>query len=112
MLTLLLLAAIAALVVSQFVIRRELGESRAEDDYIRHEFGHIRVEEPNKTYVARIMESRQDSRDAYRVRVSAGSNYMLHLTNELTRKPVQIAKLAYLTAQRIAWGSCEVINCE
>ena len=85
LLTLFLLVVIAVLAVSQFVMMGQLADARAEVDSVRRKYGHIRVENESKTYVSRITDNEQDN-DAYRIRVPAGSRYLLHLTDATFEK--------------------------
>ena len=78
--SLLLLVVIAAMVVSQFLMMRQLAEARAEIDSVRSKYGYIRVDDRSKTYVARIADNEEDV-DSYRICVPAGSRYLLHITD-------------------------------
>ena len=76
-LTLLLLTAIAALSVSQFVMMRTLADAHAEVEEVRRKYGYISVEDPTRTYLSAIPEKEQ----AIRLIVPAGSKYLLHLSD-------------------------------
>ena len=76
LISLLLFTAVAALLVSQFVMMRQLAEANAEIDAVRSKYGYIRVDDSSKTYVSRIADNEQDV-DSYRIRVPAGSRYLL-----------------------------------
>ncbi|NNE00016.1 MAG: hypothetical protein HKN47_22075 [Pirellulaceae bacterium] len=80
LLTLLLSTAIAALLVSQFVMMRKLVEARNEIDVVRRKYGYIKVNDPSLTYVNAIAENEQGPA-AMRLIVPAGSRYMLHLSD-------------------------------
>jgi hypothetical protein len=81
LLTLILVVVIAALTVSHIVMMRQLADARAEVESIRRRFGHIRVDDESRTYVARITEPNEPTDHAYRIRVPAGSRYLLHLSD-------------------------------
>lgn len=85
LISLLLFTAVAALLVSQFVMMRQLAEANAEIDAVRSKYGYIRVDDSSKTYVSRIADNEQDV-DSYRIRVPAGSRYLLHLTDDTFEK--------------------------
>ena len=77
--TLLLLTTIAALIVGLVAMGRRLADMQAEVDVIRRKYGHIRAEEPDTIYIARIQEN-ESSRNEYRLVVPPGHHYMLHVT--------------------------------
>jgi hypothetical protein len=59
---------------------RQLADAREEVESIRRKYGYIRVEDEKMTYVSRIAEN-EETDDAYRIVVPAGSRYLLHLTD-------------------------------
>ena len=83
--TLFLLVVIVALSVSQLVMMRRLANASAEIDSVRSKYGHVRVDDPSKTYVARIVDNEQ-SQSAWRIRVPAGSRYLIHITDATFEK--------------------------
>lgn len=78
---LLLLVVIVSLLLAHGVMRRELMQARAELDIVRRRFGHIRVEDDKLTYVAQLAEPNEGTSHSWRIRVPAGSRYLLHLTD-------------------------------
>ena len=58
--TLLLLVVIVAQILSQVVMMRELVVARAEVEEVRRKYGHIRVENAQQIFVARIMVNEND----------------------------------------------------
>lgn len=80
LLSLLLFVVVAALIVSQVVMMRQLAAARAEVDSVRRKFGYVRVKNEKLTYVARIQDDEQHV-NAYRIHVPSGRHYMLHLTD-------------------------------
>lgn len=79
--TLLLLMVIAALIMSQIVMMWRLADARSELELNRRRFGYIHVDDESKSYVARIPEPNAQEKTSYRIRVPAGSRYLLHLTD-------------------------------
>jgi len=47
---------------------------------VRRKYGYIKIDNEKMTYVSRIAEN-EETKDAYRIIVPAGSRYMLHLTD-------------------------------
>ncbi len=78
--TLLLLTTIFALVVAQFAMWRELTDARAEVEEVRRKYGHIRVENDQQTFVARIADNELGD-DAYRIHVPPGRHDLIYLTD-------------------------------
>ncbi|MBN1910567.1 MAG: hypothetical protein JW818_12555 [Pirellulales bacterium] len=78
--TLMLLVVIVAQGISQYVMMRELAAARAEVEEIRRKYGHIRVEDEQKVYIASITEN-ENVGTAYRLRIPPGCHYMLNLAD-------------------------------
>ena len=79
--SLFLLTAIVALTMSQIVMWWRLADANAELDLNRRRFGHIQVDDESQTYVSRIAEPNASISKSYRIRVPAGSRYLLHLSD-------------------------------
>ncbi len=81
LMTLLLTTAIVALVVSQVVMMRSLGEAQQEVNAARKNFGHIKIDDPSLTYVCGIARNGNQVPISVRIVVPSGSRYVLHLTD-------------------------------
>ena len=77
--TLLLLTAIVALLVSHVSMMRQLAAARSEVDSVRRQFGYVRIDDPNLIYVSRI-EAPEAGLNSYRLHIPPGHRFMLHMS--------------------------------
>src|SRR5262245_53621535 len=71
------LTVLVALGVSQIVMLRKLRDARSEIESVRKQFGYLRIDDPNRIYVARIGPAIGVA-DRHRLHIPPGHRFLLH----------------------------------
>jgi hypothetical protein len=80
LMTLMLSVTIVALLMSNFVIMRELNQARTEIEKVRKQFGFLRIDDTNLIHVSRIEGDHSSNwSNSYRLYIPPGHHFLLHI---------------------------------